>query len=172
MKKENGRREICRRNYAQTFEEGFEEYRRLREQGYSKEEATRKSVFKIPLAILSNKADDYIGKNGYKNVSLKITNKSGKVITDKQFGKKIGKHTKEYNLNPKNEEDRKEMGRIINDIIDNADEVVEGKWKGQEGTILFYRKGEDLVLVRKNDNNFVSIFKGGANNGWFKDLGR
>ena len=43
--------------------EGFEEYRRLREQGYSKEEATRKSVFKIPLAILSNKADDYIGKN-------------------------------------------------------------------------------------------------------------
>ena len=93
--------------------EGFEEYRRLRKQGYSKEEATRKSVFKIPLAILSNKADDYIGKNSYKNVSLKITNKSGKVITDKQFGKKIGKHTKEYNLNPKNEEDRKEMGRII-----------------------------------------------------------
>ena len=43
--------------------EGFEEYRRLREQGYSKEEATRKSVSKIPLAILSNKADDYIGKN-------------------------------------------------------------------------------------------------------------
>ena len=39
-------------------------------------------------------------------------------ITDKQFGKKIGKHTKEYNLNPKNEEDRKEMGRIINDIIE------------------------------------------------------
>lgn len=64
------------------------------------------------------------------------------------------------------------MGRIINDIIDNADEVVEGKWKGQEGSILFYQKGEDPVLIRKNDNNFVSIFKGGANNGWFKDLGR
>ncbi len=90
---------------------------------------------------------------------MNITNKSGKVITDKQFGKKIGKHTKEYNLNPGNAEDRKEMGRIINDIIDNADEVVEGKWKGQEGSILFYRRGEDLVLIRKNDNNFVSIFK-------------
>ena len=64
------------------------------------------------------------------------------------------------------------LGRIINDIIDNADEIVEGKWKGQEGPILFYRKGEDLVLIRKNDDNFVSIFKGGANNGWFKDLGR
>ena len=50
-------------NYIQPLGEGFEEYRRLREQGYSKEEATRKSASKIPLAILSNKADDYIGKN-------------------------------------------------------------------------------------------------------------
>ena len=68
--------------------------------------------------------------------------------------------------------DRIKLLNIVDDIIDNAEEVIEGKWKGQEGTILFYRKGEDLVLVRKNDNNFVSIFKGGANNGWFKDLGR
>ena len=43
--------------------EGFEEYRRLREQSYSKEEATRISYSKIPLAIFSNKTDDYIGKN-------------------------------------------------------------------------------------------------------------
>ncbi len=160
------------RDYVQGIGEGFDTYRSLREQGYSKEEAARKSLGKTSLAILSTKADDYLGKTIYKNANLNITNKSGKVITDKQFGKKIGKHTKEYNLNPKNEEDRKEMGRIINDIIDNADEVVEGKWKGQEGPILFYRKGEDLVLIRKNDDNFVSIFKGGANNGWFKNLGR
>ena len=50
-------------DYNEEIDEGFEEYRRLHEQGYSKEEATRKSVSKIPLAILSNKEDDYIGKN-------------------------------------------------------------------------------------------------------------
>ena len=60
-------------DYAQGIGEGFDEYRKLREQGYSKEEATRKSSSKIPLAILSTKADDYIGKN----------NKVGEVL----FGK-------------------------------------------------------------------------------------
>ena len=42
--------------------EGFKEYRNLREQGYSKEEAVLKSRDRIPLMILSTKADDYLGK--------------------------------------------------------------------------------------------------------------
>ena len=36
--------------------------------------------------ILSTKADDYVGKTSYKDANLNITNKSGKVITDKQWG--------------------------------------------------------------------------------------
>ena len=63
MKKKKAAEKSAAGDYAQPLGEGFEEYRRLHEQGYSKEEATRKSVSKIPLAILSNKADDYIGKN-------------------------------------------------------------------------------------------------------------
>ena len=50
-------------DYAQTIGEGFDTYRNLREQGYSKEEAAKKSLGKTSFAILSTKADDYIGKN-------------------------------------------------------------------------------------------------------------
>ena len=178
-------------DYAQTIGEGFDTYRSLREQGYSKEEAAKKSLGKTSLAILSTKVDYYIGKNNkvddvlYSQAhtfvpednkkfreALNSRNTNDIIITEGQIGKKIKRHHKDYDLNPGKEEDRIKLLNIVDDIIDNAEEVIEGKWKGQEGTILFYRKGEDLVLVRKNDNNFVSIFKGGANNGWFKDLGR
>ncbi len=50
-------------DYAQGIGEGFDTYRNFREQGYSKEEAARISLGKTSLAILSTKADDYIGKN-------------------------------------------------------------------------------------------------------------
>ena len=104
--------------------------------------------------------------------ALNSRNTNDIIITEGQIGKKIKRHHNDYDLDPGNVNDRIKFLNIVDDIIDNADEAVEGKWKGQEGTILFYRKGKDLVLVRKNDNTFVSVFKGGANNGWFKDLGR
>ena len=66
-------------DYVEGLSEGFDEYRNLREQGYSKEEATRISSSKIPLAILSTKADDYIGKNS--KVDDALFSKSG--IVDK-----------------------------------------------------------------------------------------
>ena len=59
---------------------------------------------------------------------------------------------------------------IIDDILTEPNEIVRGRWKGQEGTVLFYRKGEDLVLVKENGKEFVSIFKGGAKNDWFKNM--
>ena len=146
---------------------------------------------KAPMIILSAKADDYIGKSSriddvlYSKThtfvpednkkfreALNSRNTNDIIITEGQIGKKIKRHHKDYDLDPGSVNDRIKFLNIVDDIIDNADEVVEGKWKGQEGTILFYRKGKDLVLVRKNDNTFVSVFKGGANNGWFKDLGR
>ncbi len=82
------------------------------------------------------------------------------VITEKQFGKKNREHAKDYGLDPGNEDDRIKLLNIIDDIIDNAEEVVRGKWKCQDGPVLFYRKGEDLVLVREKDGNFISIFQG------------
>ena len=177
--------------YALGTTEGFSEYRKMREIGYSPEESLWAAGKKAGHAIASEKVDDFIGKNNPINdvlflnshqhnsndnkkfmEALNSRNTNDIIITKKQSGKKIGKHTKEYGLNPGNENDRIKLLNIIDDIIDNAEEVVKGSWKCQDGTVLFYRKGEDLVLVREEDNSFISIFKGGANNGWFKDMGR
>ena len=106
-------------DYAQGIGEGFDTYRNLRGQGYSKEEAARKSLGKTSLAILSTKADDYIGKNNkvddvlYSQAhtfvpednkkfreALNSRNTNDIIITEKQIGEKIKEHTKDYGLNP------------------------------------------------------------------------
>ena len=51
-------------NYIQDGADAFGEYRSLRDSGYTKEEATFAMAKKAPMYILSNKADDYIGKSG------------------------------------------------------------------------------------------------------------
>lgn len=83
-------------------------------------------------------------------------------ISDKQFGKKIGKHTKEYGLNPRSPADRQKMRHIILDIADNADEIREGKWRLQEGDCQFYIKGSDVVVAKGKE--FITILKEGVNN--------
>jgi len=50
-------------NYAEALSEGFGEYKKLREQGYSKEEAAAISLGKISSEFLFSKADDYLLKN-------------------------------------------------------------------------------------------------------------
>ena len=62
LEKEAAERSAAK-DYAQTLDEGFNEYRNLREQGYSKEEAVLKSRDRIPMMILSTKTDDYVGKS-------------------------------------------------------------------------------------------------------------
>jgi hypothetical protein len=86
---------------------------------------------------------------------------------DKQFGKKIGKHAKDYGLDPANPADRSKMSRIIDDIISNNDEVVKGSWRGQDGVADFYIKGSDVVVVNKG--KFVTILKGGVENARVKN---
>lgn len=95
------------------------------------------------------------------------TSPNGIIKTDKQLGKKIGKHTKEYGLNPGNEVDRYKLIQIIDDIVTNADENAKGSWRGQEGIVDFYIKGSDVVVV--NDGMFVTILKGGIENARVKD---
>ncbi len=41
---------------------------------------------------------------------------SGIMKTDKQFGKKVGKHAIDWGLNPSSAEDRKALENIIDDI--------------------------------------------------------
>lgn len=90
------------------------------------------------------------------------------MITDKQFGKKVGKHFTDWGLDVTKESDRETFRRITQDIIKNADEIRAVKWDVDEQEkrtveILAFIKGEDVVLVR-NENVYVTTLKGGANN--------
>lgn len=51
------------------------------------------------------------------------------IKTDKQIGKKIGKHTKEYGLDPSKVADREKLIQIIDDILTSADEIRVGNWQ-------------------------------------------
>jgi len=90
------------------------------------------------------------------------------IKTDKQFGKKIGKHASDFGLDPRNAEDRKRMESIIDDIIANHTEVRLGQWRGQPNAVLFYIKDADVVLVSK-EREFITILKGGVENGRVKN---
>ena len=84
-------------------------------------------------------------------------------ISDKQFGKKIGKHAHELNLDVSNKKDREELKHIINNIMDNPEIVKKGYWRGQKEDVLFYIVGNDVVIAKQN-NEFISILPGGVNN--------
>lgn len=88
---------------------------------------------------------------------------SNVIMRKKQLGKKLTKHAKDWGLSPGSSEDRSEFGRIVEGIIDSADEVSYGEWRGQPGPCSFYRKGQDLVIVNANDE-FVTVMRGGASN--------
>lgn len=86
----------------------------------------------------------------------------------KQFGRKIGKHARDFGLNPGNAEDRQKMNDIIDNIIDNSDEIRTGPWRGYDEDVDFYIKGEDVVL-RTKEGEFISILKGGVSNARVKN---
>ena len=71
-------------------------------------------------------------------------------------------------MNPGNASDRALLLGIIGDIISGADEVVPGGWRGQIEPVMFFIKGDDVVVTTKN-KEFVTILKGGINNARIKD---
>lgn len=81
----------------------------------------------------------------------------------KQYGKKIGKHARDYGLDPSEPLQRAKMYEIINNIVENCDIVKIGPWRGQEKEVVFYIKGEDVVICSQ-ENEFISILKGGIKN--------
>lgn len=85
----------------------------------------------------------------------------------KQVGKKFGKHSADWGLDPSSDEDRRKLHFIVCDIIDNADSVSFGEWRGQPSPCAFYRKGNDIVLVNAN-GEFASVMKGGGDNKRYK----
>lgn len=84
-------------------------------------------------------------------------------VNDKQFGKKVGRHAADFGFDPASEEDRAKLLRIIYDIRNNAEEQRIGPWRGQPEDVIFYLKGDDVVITRQN-GEFVTILKGGISN--------
>lgn len=89
----------------------------------------------------------------------------------KQYGKKIGKHAKDYGLDPSKAEDREKMVSIIDNIHRNSDEVRIGHWRGQEEDVLFHIKGNDVVITKQNEE-FITVLKDGADNSGVKNARR
>ncbi|WP_050698623.1 minor capsid protein [Anaeromassilibacillus senegalensis] len=94
---------------------------------------------------------------------------NGIEISEKQFGKKIGKHTVDFGMDPSDPNSREKMRAIIQDIVLNRDEIVHGTWRGL-GEILpngqraagpadFIIKGQDVVVAQ--NGKFVTIIKNG-----------
>ena len=91
--------------------------------------------------------------------------RSSKIIaSSEQLGKKAGKHAHEFGLDPSKKSDRDKFQGIIDNVIDNPDEVLVGSWRGQEGLCSFFIKDNDTVVIVNDKNEFVSAFRGGANN--------
>lgn len=124
-------------------------------------EADRKKVA-AAANIKRQKAYDNL-KWGKGESSAKAASDLNITVTDVQFGKKIGKHAQDWGLDASKESDRAKMRAIVDDIINNADEVAKGSWRGQTGACDFFIKEDDVVVVSAS-GEFVTVLKGGANN--------
>lgn len=82
---------------------------------------------------------------------------------EKQFGTKVGKHAREFGLDPSSAEDREKFQQIISNIMDNAEERVTSEWRGQEHEVVFHILGDDVVITKQN-GEFITILKEGVNN--------
>ncbi len=103
-------------------------------------------------------------------VENELTNsgKGGIIITDKQRGKKFGKHCSDWGLDPSVSADRDKLEAIIRDMYNNPDEVRIGKFNYQADDTVFKIKGED-VLVHKSSGEFITILRGGISDAWVKN---
>lgn len=118
-----------------------------------------------PVPVMSGGARNSAGQ------LLTTRGKSDIIITDKQRGKKFGKHCSDWGLDPSAASDREKLEDIIHDIVLSRDEIRIGKFNGQANNVLFYIKGEDVVITNQN-NEFVTVMKGGITDGWVKDARR
>ena len=83
-------------------------------------------------------------------------------ISERQLGRKIGKHAADFGLNPANPVHRAQLRGLIAEITTAPDRVVEGTFRGQ-GAVKFFIKGEDVVVTTPTED-FVTILKRGVHN--------
>jgi len=82
--------------------------------------------------------------------------------SERQLGRKIGKHATDFGLDPANQAHRAQLRHLIEEIRTSPDMVVEGTFRGQ-GAVKFFIKGEEVVVTTPTDE-FVTILKGGMHN--------
>ena len=143
--------------------EEYEEWLNFLEKGGTTAEYNKlKSGLVAGLAITSSKkAENPLEKNG--NISIINTEQETLSVKEKQFGKKLGRHAADFGLDPSSEEDRAKFLSIIKDIRDNASEKRIGSWRGQPDEVLFFIKGDNVVITKQN-GEFITVLKGGVNN--------
>jgi hypothetical protein len=93
-------------------------------------------------------------------------------ISPKQFGKKWGKHAKDYGLDPGDPDSRQQFMDLAQRVHSNPDDVRVGPYNPNGGggpDYVFYRQGDDLVIMKPN-GDFVTMFPmDPANpNGWYQ----
>lgn len=143
-----------------------------RREAQSKINALQDHYEKVSRAAGLDMQRDRMRVAGFRRVKtidqLKNAAKSGIIITDRQIGKKSGKHMSEWSLNPALPEDRKKFIDITKDIYKNADEVRRVVWafdKNGNRTVEVnaYIKGNDVVLV-SDDHSYITTMKDGIHN--------
>ncbi|GAA2055776.1 hypothetical protein GCM10009757_33010 [Streptomyces cheonanensis] len=91
-------------------------------------------------------------------------------VGDKQFGKKWGKHSKDYGLNPGDASARAWFENRIHEVHSTPDDIRQGPWnpgRGGGDDYWFFHKENDLVVTR-GDGAFVTMFPmGEGGNGWY-----
>jgi hypothetical protein len=138
----------------------YEEWLDFLDKGGTTEEYNKQKAAKINSLVTNKGAKSDKIKSGKPLVKISTQFFASK---EKQFGMKVGKHAKDYGLDPSKAEDREKFKSIINNVQSNADEVRIGFWRGQKEDVLFYIKGEDVVITDQN-NEFITLMKGGVNN--------
>lgn len=93
-------------------------------------------------------------------------------ISPGQFGKKWGKHAKDYGLNPGDPASRQWFQDRATQVHDAPDDVRVGPYNPNGGggpDYVFFRQGDDLVIMKPN-GEFVTMFPMDPNspNGWYQ----
>ena len=132
------------------------------------EEAKEKGGFDEPKRLTGG------GNGGILNDDIINIGSKGLTMSNKQQGKKFGKHAYDFGLDPSDKNSRDKLQGIIADIHDNFESKVTGLWRGQgilkadgknreDGKVIFFIKGNDVVVCSTNDE-FITILKDGVIN--------
>ena len=119
--------------------------------------ASRETIREIE-CILTERAGTAVGAMRYSPSRSEHVS-----VTKKQLGRKFGKHALEWGIDFNDPGGRDQFCEIIDGIVNGADDIARGEWRGQPGPCTFFKRGDDLVIVNAR-NEFVTVMKGGGSN--------